>query len=187
MSKLEKIAETTTDLQQLAQLAEHQTVPVRYAVMNNPRVTPEILRVLSNDGNSNIADTAKRLLEGFSTTDTPTSKSEAKEPEVNIRALSQAQNLDQATINLEKLQSRASVFMGATLTSLIVGVLIVFISLGSGLSSYGGLFGSSAAGFFFLGIALLQLAFVFAVGYIFTSTMSQHAAVNYHLAIRDKD
>lgn len=184
MSKLETIAETTTDLQQLADLAQHQSVPVRYAVLNNPKVTHEILLTLSNDGNRSIADTAKRLLEGFSSSTLSAKSSSSKHKQEDIHVISYAQSSDLASENLEKLQGRAGVFMGLTLTSLILGILIVFISLGSGLSSYGGLFGSGAAGFFFLGIALLQLAFVFAVGYIFTSTMAQHASVNYHLADR---
>lgn len=186
MSKLETIAETTSDLQQLADLARHQTVPVRYAVLNNPKVTHDILVTLSNDGNRDIADTAKRLLEGFSSSVTSSKSSTPSQKQEDLQVISYTQSSDLASENLEKLQNRAGVFMGLTLTSLIFGVLIVFISVGSGLSSYGGLFGSGAAGFFFLGIALLQLAFVFAVGYIFTSTMAQHASVNYHLANRGK-
>lgn len=182
LSKLETIAETTTDLQQLAELAQHQTVPVRYAVMNNPMVTPAILQKLSEDGNSQIADTARRLLEGFMSSNGSSKEANS----VKTKEPAKVTNFDFAAQNLEKLQARAGLFMGLTLTSLILGILIVFIAAGSGLSSYGGLFGSGAAGFFFLGIALLQLAFVFAVGYIFTSTMAQHAAVNYHLAYKSK-
>ena len=181
MSKLETLAETTENKAKLAELAEHQMVTVRYAVLNNRNVTYDILVTLSNDGNRDIAETAKRLLDGFS--GSKSSNSDAKEEvkdQAHVARISQS--FDEGVISLEKLQNRASSFMGFTLFALIAGVLIVFISLGIGLSSYEGLFGSAAAGFFLFGIVLLQLSFVFAVGYIFTSTMAQHAAVNYHLA-----
>lgn len=185
MGKLETLAETTEDKAKLAELAEHQMVTVRYAVLNNRNVTYDILVTLSNDGNRDIAETAKRLLGGFS--ESNSSKSDAKvEVQDQTYVARISQSFDEAVINLEKLQSRANSFMGFTLFTLIAGILIVFISLGIGLSSYEGLFGSAAAGFFFFGIVLLQLAFVFAVGYIFTSTMAQHAAVNYHLANRSE-
>lgn len=175
MSKLETIAETTSDLQQLADLAQHQTVPVRYAVLNNPKVTHDILVTLSNDGNRDISDTAKRLLEGFS------SSTPKRNPEYTEEILFE-ESTDLAGEYLAKLHARSALFMGLTLILSIIGILILFISVGMWLSSYGGNISSPATAFVFLGIALLQLAFVFAVGYIFTSTMAQHASVSYYLA-----
>ena len=179
MSKLETIAETTTDLQQLAELAQHQTVPVRYAVLNNPKVTHDILLTLSQDGNRDISDTAKRLLEGFSSSTSNPRQESSKDFLIE-------ESTDLAGEYLAKLHARSALFMGMTLIVSIIGILVLFISVGMWLSSYGGNISSPATGFVFLGIALLQLAFVFAVGYIFTSTMAQHAAVNFHLAYKSK-
>lgn len=185
MSKLENLAETTSDLDQLAQLAEHQHVPVRYAVLNNRNVTHEILVVLSNDGNRDISETAKRLLGGFTESDVSVEKVQHEIQQERSSAKTIAQRLDQASSSLESLQSRANSFLALTWVALVAGILMSLISLIAGMSSRGGLFASPAVAFFFIGIGIVQLAFYFAVAYLFTSTMAQHASVNYHLAARD--
>lgn len=174
------LAGDSRDAEVLRGLSTHESADVRWAVAANSDTSVEVLNILLEDEDDSVKQMARDRL-GYSN---QTSSSDSSNP--SLTATSQATQLDLATVNLEKLQERASLFMGLTLGSLILGFLIAVIAIVNGLSSYEGLFGGASAGFLFLGIALLQLAFVFAVGYIFTSTMAQHASVNYHLSQRNK-
>ena len=174
MSQFREIAATTADPEMLKNLSTSKEAGIRYEVASNKNTPQEILQKLSHDPVESVASAAKNNLGGV---EAPSSQ----------EAFQQRQELHpQGTQGsyeyLEKLQNRSSTFLTLAFVTLGAGILLLLVAFGAASSSYGGFLEGPAAISLMLSIGLLQTAFFFAVAYIFTSTMAQHAAVNYHLA-----
>jgi hypothetical protein len=174
MSQFREIAATTADAEMLKNFSASKEAGIRYEVANNKNTPQDILQKLSQDPVESVATAAKNNLGGV--------EQSSIEKTYELREELHPQGAKGSYQYLEKLENRSGTFLLLTILSLAIGVVLLFIAIGSAASSYGGFFDGPAAVSFFISIALFQMAFIFAVGYIFTSTMAQHAAVNYHLA-----
>jgi hypothetical protein len=174
MSQFREIAASTSDTEMLKNLSSSKEVGIRYEVASNKNTPKDILEKLARDSYESVATAARNNLDGI---EIPSS-----EKKYELSEELHPQGAKGSYQYLEKLENRSGTFLLLTILSLAIGVILLFISIGSASSSYGGFFDGPAAVSLLISIALFQMAFIFAVGYIFTSTMAQHAAVNYHLA-----